>query len=79
MGWSRIMRMHISKDIVRLKLQEYDKDTLINYILANSPVNFEKLDEIEKKMNEIKKSIVDKTKENRDREIIEKMIEGENG
>ena len=73
------MRMHISKDIVRLKLQEYDKDTLINYILANSPVNFEKLDEIEKKMNEIKKSIVDKTKENRDREIIEKMIEGENG
>ena len=79
MGWSRIMRMHISKDIARLKLQEYDNDTLINYILANSPVNFEKLDEIEKKMNEIKKSIVDKTKENRDREIIEKMIEGENG
>ena len=73
------MRMHISKDIARLKLQEYDNDTLINYILANSPVNFEKLDEIEKKMNEIKKSIVDKTKENRDREIIEKMIEGENG
>ena len=79
MGWSRIMRMHISKDIARLKLQEYDNDTLINYILANSPVNFEKLDEIEKKMNEIKKNIVDKTKENRDREIIEKMIEGENG
>ena len=79
MGWSRIMRMHISKDIARLKLQEYDNDTLINYILANSPVNFEKLDEIEKKMNEIKKSIADKTKENRDREIIEKMIEGENG
>ena len=79
MGWSRIMRMHISKDIARLKLQEYDKDTLINYIIAISPVDFEKLDEIEKKMNEIKKSIVDKTKENRDREIIEKMIEGENG
>ena len=79
MGWSRIMRMHISKDIARLKLQEYDKDTLINYIIAISPVDFEKLDEIEKKMNEIKKSIADKTKENRDREIIEKMIEGENG
>jgi uncharacterized membrane protein (DUF106 family) len=72
------MRMHISKDIARLKLQEYDKDTLINYIIANSPVDFEKLDEIEKKMNEIKKSIVDKTKEKRDREIIEKMMEGEN-
>ena len=42
------MRMHISKDIARLKLQEYDNDTLINYILANSPVNFEKLDEIQR-------------------------------
>ena len=44
--------MHISKNIARLKLQEYDKDTLINYIIANSPVNFEKLDEIEKELKE---------------------------
>jgi len=46
------MRMHISKDIARLKLQEYDKDTLINYILANSPIDFEKMDEIEKDLKE---------------------------
>jgi hypothetical protein len=46
------MRMHISKDIARLKLQEYDKDTLINYIIANSPVNFDKMDEIEKDLKE---------------------------
>jgi len=44
--------MHISKDIARLKLQEYDKDTLINYIIVNSPVNFEKLDEINKDLKE---------------------------
>ena len=79
MGWSRIMKMHISKDIARLKLQEYDKDTLINYIIANSPVNFGKLDEIEKKMKEIKKSIVDKAKEKRDinRDLIKMMMDGE--
>ena len=79
MGWARIMRMHISKDIARLKLQEYDKDTLINYIIANSPVDFDKMDEIEKKMNEIKKSIVDETKEKKDinRELIKMMMEGE--
>jgi len=71
--------MHISKDIARLKLQEYDKDTLINYIIANSPVNFGKLDEIEKKMKEIKKSIVDKAKEKRDinRDLIKMMMDGE--
>jgi len=71
--------MHISKDIARLKLQEYDKDTLINYIIANSPVDFDKMDEIEKKMNEIKKSIVDETKEKKDinRELIKMMMEGE--
>jgi hypothetical protein len=73
------MRMHISKDIARLKLQEYDKYTLINYIVENSPVNFEKLDGIEKKMNEIKKNIVDKAKEKRDinRKLIKMMMEGE--
>ena len=74
MGWSRIMRMHISKDIARLKLQEYDNDTLINYIIANSPVDFEKLDEIEKEL----KKRDEEEKRDINRELIKMMMEGEN-
>ena len=74
MGWSRIMRMHISKDIARLKLQEYDNNTLINYILANSPVNFEKLDEIEKEL----KKRDEEEKRDINRELIKMMMEGKN-
>ena len=68
------MRMHISKDIARLKLQEYDNDTLINYILAISPVDFEKLDEIEKEL----KKRDEEEKRDINRELIKMMMEGEN-
>ena len=57
-----------------LKLKEYSIETLYRYIIANSPVDFEKLDEIE---TELKKRD-EEEKRDINRELIKMMMEGEN-
>lgn len=65
------MRKHIKKCTVIEKLNKYSKYALIEYIILEGFINFGELERIEKGLNE------QQEKENRDKEIIEKMLEGE--
>ena len=65
------MRKKIKKDTVIDKLNAYNKDTLIGYIIEEGFINFTELDIIEDELQQQQK------KEQLDKKIIEKMLEGE--
>ena len=65
------MREKIKKNTVIDKLNAYNKDTLIGYIIKEGFINFGELDRIEKEIQQ------QQDKEQHDKEIIEKMLAGE--
>ena len=65
------MRKHIKKNTVIDKLREYNKDTLIEYVIKEGFINFTELDMIEKELQQ------QQEKEKEDKKIIENMLGGE--
>lgn len=65
------MRKKIKKNTVIDKLNSYNKDTLIEYIIEEGFINFGELDRIGQELQQ------QHEKDKQDREIIDKMLAGE--
>ena len=65
------MREKIKKNTVIDKLNSYNKDTLIGYIIEEGFINFGELDRIGQELQQ------QQEKDKQDKEIISKMLAGE--
>lgn len=65
------MRKKIKKNTVIDKLNEYSKDTLVEYIIEEGFINFAELDRIGQEIQQ------QHEKDKQDKKIIEKMLAGE--